>query len=161
MLHNERMMIEKIMEVLDNEDCEDLWAELDNLMDDDEVESLAPDLGVEDLRQARRIFGLTDAGNYRHPSYPDCLKWVKSCWDELDTAGVVKKAQELGMTPGLGPEVEGYVDQVFEDLAPSGENVIVRDAELERDLAESWEALDCFEIQEFWITLKSNKQVFC
>ena len=51
------------------------------------------------------------AGNYKHPTYPDCLKWVTEVWDNLSTDGVKSKAQELGMSADLGPEIEGFVDE--------------------------------------------------
>ena len=81
-------------------------------------------------------FGLTFAGNYKHPTYPDCLKWVTEVWDNLATDGVVSKAQELGMSADLGPEIEGFVDEAFEDVQPTGEMVEYRDEELEADLVE-------------------------
>jgi hypothetical protein len=40
---------------------------------------------------------------------------VKTVWEKLDTAGVVKKAEALKMTPEPGPEVEGYVPKSFVD----------------------------------------------
>ena len=54
----------------------------------------------------------------------------------MKTAGVVKKAKELGMTADPGPEIEGYVDEHFQDAAPAGSEVEVDDPEFEQDLAE-------------------------
>ena len=54
----------------------------------------------------------TSAGNYKHPTYPDCLKWVVQSWAKLDTAGVRKAAKRLGMTADPGPIIQGYVKTV-------------------------------------------------
>ena len=80
--------------------------------------------------------GLTSAGNYKHPTYPDCLKWVKEVWDDLATDGIVSKAQELGMSADPGPEIPGYVETEFEDVQPNGPMVEYRDSELVEDLTE-------------------------
>ena len=80
--------------------------------------------------------GLTKTGNFRHPTWPDCLKWVAAVWEDLDTAGVVRKAAELKMTSDPGPVVEGYVDTDFKNVQPRGEVEEVRDRELEQDLEE-------------------------
>ena len=67
--------------------------------------------------------GTTSAGNYKHPSYPDCLKWVADSWAKLDTTGVRKTAKRLGMTADPGPVIPGYVGQHFQDLVPSGDEI--------------------------------------
>ena len=60
--------------------------------------------------------------------------WVVQVWKDFDKSGIVKKAQKLGMTPELGPEIEGYVDQHFQDEQPDGEEVEVADPEFEEEL---------------------------
>ena len=45
-----------------------------------------------------------------------------------------KHLTELKMTADPGPEIEGYVDDAFEDAQPSGEEIEVRDSELDADL---------------------------
>ena len=80
--------------------------------------------------------GTTSAGNYKHPTYPDCLQWVSKVWRELDTAGVVKASQRLGMTADPGPEVEGYVDKYFKDYQPGGEEIPVEYLDFAADLEE-------------------------
>ena len=67
--------------------------------------------------------GTTAAGNYKHPTYPDCLKWVVQSWAKLDTAGVRKTAKRLGMGADPGPIIPGYVDEHFQEPKPSGEEV--------------------------------------
>ena len=54
--------------------------------------------------------GTTFAGNYKHPTYPDCLKWVVQSWAKLDTAGVRKAAKRLGMTADPGPAIPDYAE---------------------------------------------------
>ena len=44
------------------------------------------------LEECRKA-GPTAAGNYKDPTYPDCLKWVVQSWAKLDTAGVRKAAK--------------------------------------------------------------------
>ena len=78
--------------------------------------------------------GTTDAGNYKHPTYPDCLKWVVQSWEKLDTAGVRKAAKRLGMSADPGPEVAGYVNEHFQDVEPSG-------AEIEASARFRWKRL--------------------
>lgn len=78
--------------------------------------------------------GTTVAGNYKHPLYVDCLQLVTRSWEKLDTAGVVKKANKLGMAAEPGPEITGYVDEHFQDLEPSGGAVEVADPHFARDL---------------------------
>ena len=80
--------------------------------------------------------GTTAAGNYKHPTYPDCLQWVSKVWKELDTAGVVKASQRLGMTADPAPEVEGYVDKYFKDYQPDAEEIQVEDPDFAADLEE-------------------------
>ena len=58
------------------------------------------------LEESQKL-GTTPAGNYKHPSYVDCLNWVVQAWKDFDKSGIKKKAKELGMTPELGPEI-GY-----------------------------------------------------
>ena len=70
-----------------------------------------------------RAAGTTSAGNYKHPTYPDCLKWVVQSWAKLDTAGVRKAAKRLGMTADPGPAIPDYVDEHFQDAEPSGAEV--------------------------------------
>ena len=41
---------------------------------------------------------------------------MKEVWDNLATDGVVTKAQELGMSVDLPPEIPGYVDTKFKDV---------------------------------------------
>ena len=67
--------------------------------------------------------GTTAASNYKHPSYPDCLKWVADSWAKLDTTGLRKAAKRLGMAADPGPVIPGYVDEHFQDLEPSGEEI--------------------------------------
>ena len=67
--------------------------------------------------------GPTDAGNYKHPTYPGCLKWVVQSWEKLDTAGVQKAAKRLGMSADSGPEVAGYVNEHFQDVEHSGAEI--------------------------------------
>ena len=67
--------------------------------------------------------GTTSTGNYKHPTYPDCLKWVVQFWGKLDTAGVRKAAKRLGMTADPGPAIPDYVDEHFQDADPSGAEV--------------------------------------
>ena len=43
-----------------------------------------------------------------HQTYTDYLKWVQEVWDNLATDGIVSKAQELGMSADLGPEILSY-----------------------------------------------------
>ena len=81
--------------------------------------------------------GTTPAGNYKHPTPLDCNGWISKVWSELSMGGVKKKAEELGMAAAPGPEVQGYVDEAFRDAQPSGEEEVVRDPDLERDLAEA------------------------
>ena len=54
--------------------------------------------------------GTTAAGNYKHPIYPDCLKWVADSWAKLDTTGLRKAAKRLGMAADPGPVIPDYVD---------------------------------------------------
>ena len=82
------------------------------------------------LQESAKL-GTTSAGNFKHPTYPDCMNWVVQAWEDFNKAGTVKKAQKLGMTAELGPEIEGYVDEHFQDLQPSGEEVEVVDPEYE------------------------------
>ena len=63
--------------------------------------------------QECRAAGTTFAGNYKHPTYPDCLKWVAQSWAKLATAGVRKAAKRLGMSADPGPAIPGYVDENF------------------------------------------------
>ena len=79
-------------------------------------------------------FGTTPAGNYKHPTYPDCLQWASKVWNYLNTEGVVKKAKQLGMCAEPGPEIEGFIDQQFQDEQPIGEVVEVEDPEFGPDL---------------------------
>ena len=44
-------------------------------------------------------------------------------WAKLDTTGVRKAAKRLGMAADPGPVIPGYVDEHFQDLEPSGEEV--------------------------------------
>ena len=81
----------------------------------------------------------TKAGNYKSPTQMDCISWVARAWKELKTTGVVKKAQELGMTADPGPVVEGYVERNFEDELPAAGEADVYIAELERDFAKDEE----------------------
>ena len=67
--------------------------------------------------------GTTDAGNYKHPTYPDCLKWVVQSWEKLDTAGVRKAAKRLGMSADPGPEVAGYVNEHLQDVETFGAKI--------------------------------------
>ena len=87
------------------------------------------------LEESKKL-GTTDAGNFKHPTYPDCLEWVVKAWNDVNTAGVLKKAKELGMTADPGPEIEGYVDEHFQDAVPVGSEVEVDDPEFQEDLAE-------------------------
>ena len=70
-----------------------------------------------------RKAGTTAARNYKHPTYPDCLKWVVQSWAKLDTAGVRKAAKRLGMTADPGTIIQGYVAEHCRDARPSGEEV--------------------------------------
>ena len=88
-------------------------------------------MGHLDVTRERKVAGTTSAGNFKHPTYPDSMNWVVQAWEDFDKAGIVKKAQKLGMTAEIGPEIEGYVDEHFQDLQPSGEEVEVVDAEFE------------------------------
>ena len=85
------------------------------------------------LEESEKL-GTTSTGNFKHTSYPDCMNWVVQAWKDFDKSGIVKKAQKLGMTPELGPEIEGYVDQHFQDEQPDGEEVEVTDPEFEEEL---------------------------
>ncbi len=85
------------------------------------------------LKECKKA-GTTAAGNYKQPSYADCLQWVTRSWGKLNTAGVVKKSKQLGMSAELGPEIDGYVDQHFQDLEPAGEVAEVPDPSFARDL---------------------------
>ena len=69
--------------------------------------------------------GISAAGNYNSPSYPECLKWVTQSWEKLDTTEVRKAAKRLGMAADPGPEVRGYVDEYFQDVEPSGSEIEV------------------------------------
>ena len=75
----------------------------------------------------------TRAGNWKRPTQMDCLDWVVKAWEEIGSAGIRKKAKELGMCPEPGPEIEGYVDKAFVNQAPDEEEGDVYIAELERD----------------------------
>ena len=77
------------------------------------------------LKESEKV-GTTQAGKYKHPTYPDCLNWVAKSWKDLNTAGVLKKAKDLGMTAEPGPEIEGYEDENFSDQQPVGPEVEVR-----------------------------------
>ena len=57
----------------------------------------------------------------------------------VSTAGVVKKAKDLGMTADPGPVIEGYVECNFNDELPNGEEADVYIAELEHDLSKEEE----------------------
>ena len=35
-----------------------------------------------------QILGTTPAGNYKHPSYVDCLNWVVQAWKIFDKPGI-------------------------------------------------------------------------
>ena len=70
----------------------------------------------------------------QYSTYPDCLNWVVKSWKDLNTAGVVKKAQKLGMTADPGPEIEGYEDASFQDVKPSGGEAEIADPEFEQDI---------------------------
>ena len=67
--------------------------------------------------------GTTKVGNYKHPSYPDCLKWVVESWAKIEKKGIVKSAKRLGMRPEPGPVIPGYVNEHFQDLEPRGEMI--------------------------------------
>ncbi len=77
------------------------------------------------MLEERQKLGTTDAGNYKHPSYPDCLKWVVDSWAKIKPDGILKAAKRLGMAADPGPAVPGYVDDHFQDPEPEGEVVNV------------------------------------
>ena len=86
------------------------------------------------LEESQKL-GTTPAGNYKHPSYVDCLNWVVQTWKDFDNSGIKKKAKELGMTTELGPEIEGYHDDHFQDKKPKGAEVEVDDPAFAADLS--------------------------
>ena len=65
--------------------------------------------------------GLTEAGNLRAPTPTDCNQWVVNAWAKVKSSSIIKKAKELGMCAEPGPPLEGYVDELFEDIEPHGE----------------------------------------
>ena len=74
------------------------------------------------------------AGNYHHPTSTDCNSWVTKAWSGLKMNGVLRKAEGLGMAAAPGPEVEGYVDEAFQDVEPAGEEEDLGDEKLWNDL---------------------------
>ena len=53
----------------------------------------------------------TSANNFRHPTRPDVLDWVKVAWENIKGSSVVKKAKDLLMTADPGAPVESYEDE--------------------------------------------------
>ena len=97
-------------------------------------------------RNLRRV-GHLDAERMRKDGDYSCKKLQASdlsrlctvgfeVWRELDTTGVVKAAQRLGMTADPGPEIEGYEDKYFKDYQPNGEVIIVEYPDFAADLEE-------------------------
>ena len=77
----------------------------------------------------------TPSGNWKKPTEMDCLNWVVKAWEQVGSAGIRKKAKELGMTSDPGPVVEGYVDHKFNDEPADGKEGDVYILALERDFA--------------------------
>ena len=70
----------------------------------------------------------------QNPSNVDCLNCVVQAWKDFEKSGIKKKAKELGMTPELGPEIEGYEDDHFQNVKPQGAEVKVDDPEFAPNL---------------------------
>jgi len=64
----------------------------------------------------------------------DCNQWVVNAWAKVKPSSIIKKAKELGMCAEPGPPVEGYVDDLFEDVDPQGAEEEYGDAELWQNL---------------------------
>ena len=84
--------------------------------------------------------GITEAGNFRAPTPSDCNQWVVNALEKVKSSSIIKKAKELGMCPEPGPPVEGYVDDLFEDVEPQGAEEEYGDEELWQNLIASAES---------------------
>ena len=81
--------------------------------------------------------GETEIGN--HCSWklqtPELRRLSQLAWKDFDKSGIKKKAKELGITPELGPEIEGYQDDHFQDEVPQGAEAEVDHPEFAPDLS--------------------------
>ena len=54
--------------------------------------------------------GVTSVKNFKHPTIPNCMDWVKESWANIRADTITRTAPKVYMTPEPGPPIAGYED---------------------------------------------------